>query len=105
MMKKSPLHTNQKPVVIEEMPTQQKPTQPIRTNEKSKKKVKRNDNIPSWYQQKEMSQRMEFQKEGIRSTQNIIQAVDPQQHSPYEINTAEDLRKAIVWSEILKRKY
>jgi hypothetical protein len=52
-----------------------------------------------------MSQRMEFQNEGVRSTESIMQPIEPQQHSEYEMNTAEDIRKAIVWSEVLKRKY
>jgi hypothetical protein len=52
-----------------------------------------------------MSQRAEFQNEGIRSTQNIIQPIETQQHSEFEMNSPEDIRKAIVWSEVLKRKY
>jgi hypothetical protein len=48
---------------------------------------------------------MEFKNEGIRSTENIMQPIETLQHSEFEMNTAEDIRKAIVWSEILKRKY
>ena len=51
------------------------------------------------------NQRMEFKNEGIRSTENIMQPIETLQHSEFEMNTAEDIRKAIVWSEILKRKY
>ena len=48
---------------------------------------------------------MEFQNEGIRSTENVMQPIETQQHSEFEMNSAEDIRKAIVWSEVLKRKY
>ena len=34
-----------------------------------------------------------------------MQPIETPQHSEFEMNTAEDIRKAIVWSEILKRKY
>ena len=67
--------------------------------------MKKNDARSSWKQPEDMSQRGEFKNEGIRSTANMIQTLEVQEPSEYAINTSEDARKAIIWSEILKRKY
>ena len=104
MKKASPQAEPTKPIVVE-IPTQPTPSQPLKTKNIAKKKAKKIETTPSWHQTKDMSQRAEFQNEGIRSTQNIIQPIETQQHSEFEMNTPEDIRKAIVWSEVLKRKY
>ena len=94
-----------KPVVINIPLPQQMSHQPSHQKNAAKKIQKVNNGLSSFQQSKDMSQRMEFQNEGIRSTESTIQLIEPQQHSEYEMNTAEDIRKAIVWSEVLKRKY
>ena len=94
----------QKPVVLN-IPPQQNSHQPSRQKNTVKKIKKANESISSYKQSKDINSRMQFQNEGIRSTENIIQPIESQQHSEFEMNTAEDIRKAIVWSEVLKRKY
>ena len=104
VMKKTQHQSPSKPVVIN-IPTTQKPPQPVQQKKTSKKVRKVNDYPNTLRQSKDISQHMEFQNEGMRSTQTIMQPVETQQHSEYEMSTAEDIRKAIVWSEVLKRKY
>ena len=90
-----------KPVIVN-IPTQQ-PQQPAQV--KPIKKVRKSEPATSWRQTGDMSQRAEFKNEGVRSTANIIQPIEVQPRSEYAIDSAEDARKAIIWSEILKRKY
>ena len=104
VMKKAQQQAPSKPVVMN-IPPQQKPLQPSQQKNTAKKVKKVNDGMNTYRQSKDITQRMEFQNEGIRSTENIMQPIETQQHSEYEMNTAEDIRKAIVWSEVLKRKY
>ena len=103
-MKKTQKQSSPKPVVVA-TPPQQKPYQPPHQKNSVKKAKKVNDSVSSFKQSSESNQRMEFQNEGIRSTENVMQPIETQQHSEFEMNSAEDIRKAIVWSEVLKRKY
>ena len=82
-----------------------KPVQSVQNHKTARKAMKKNDARSSWKQPEDMSQRGEFKNEGIRSTANMIQTLEVQEPSEYAINTSEDARKAIIWSEILKRKY
>jgi len=91
-----------KPVIVN-IPTQQ-PQQPVQKI-KPTKKERKSEPVTSWRQTGDLSQRAEFKNEGVRSTANIIQPIEIQQRSEYAIDSAEDARKAIIWSEILKRKY
>ncbi|MBQ6746189.1 MAG: hypothetical protein IJR07_03975 [Bacteroidaceae bacterium] len=91
-----------KPVIVN-IPTQQ-PRQPAQVK-KPAKKVRKSEPVTSWRQTGDMSQRAEFKNEGVRSTANIVQPIEVQPRSEYAIDSAEDARKAIIWSEILKRKY
>ena len=102
--KKAQKQSPQKPVVVT-TPSQQKPYQPSHQKNPVKKAKKVNDSVSSFKQSSERNQRMEFQNEGIRSTENIMQPLETQSHSEYEMNSAEDIRKAIVWSEVLRRNY
>ena len=104
IMKKTQKQSSPKPVVVA-TPPQQKPYQPPHQKNSVKKAKKVNDRISSFKHPSDRNQRMEFKNEGIRSTENIMQPIETLQHSEFEMNTAEDIRKAIVWSEILKRKY
>lgn len=104
VVKKAQQQTHSKPVVVN-IPPHHKPNQPPQQNNTVKKVKNANNDFQSFRQLKERKQRMEFQNEGIRSTENIILPIENQQHSEFEMNTAEDIRKAIVWSEVLKRKY
>ena len=104
VVKKAQQQTPSKPVVVN-IPTQHKPNQTPQQNHSVKKAKKVNDRISSFKHPSDRNQRMEFKNEGIRSTENIMQPIETLQHSEFEMNTAEDIRKAIVWSEILKRKY
>ena len=103
-MKKAQQQAPSKPVVVN-IPPQQKSNQPSQQKNTAKKVKKVNDGLNTYRQSKDINQRMEFQNEGVRSTENIMQPLETQPHSEYEMNTAEDIRKAIVWSEVLKRKY
>lgn len=85
--------------------TPTKPVQSVQNHKTARKAMKKNDARSSWKQPEDMSQRGEFKNEGIRSTANMIQTLEVQEPSEYAINTSEDARKAIIWSEILKRKY
>ena len=104
VVKKAQQQAPSKPVVVN-IPPQQKSNQPSQQKNAARKVKKVNNDFNSFRQSKELNQRMEFQNEGIRSTENIMQPIETQSHSEYEMNTAEDIRKAIVWSEVLKRKY
>ena len=104
VMKKAQQQAPSKPVVVN-IPPQQKSNQPSQQKNAARKVKKVNNDFNSFRQSKELNQRMEFQNEGVRSTENIMQPIETLQHSEYEMNTAEDIRKAIVWSEVLKRKY
>jgi len=104
VVKKAQQQAPSKPVVVN-IPPQQKSNQPSQQKNAARKVKKVNNDFNSFRQSKELNQRMEFQNEGVRSTENIMQPIETLQHSEYEMNTAEDIRKAIVWSEVLKRKY
>lgn|GEM_PF-2088029 len=104
VMKKAQQQAPSKPVVVN-IPPQQKSNQPSQPQKTARKVKKINDGMNTYRQSKDITQRMEFQNEGVRSTENIMQPLETQPHSEYEMNTAEDIRKAIVWSEVLKRKY
>lgn len=104
VVKKAQQQAPSKPVVVN-IPPQQKSNQPSQQKNAARKVKKVNNDFNSFRQSKELNQRMEFQNEGVRSTENIMQPLETQPHSEYEMNTAEDIRKAIVWSEVLKRKY
>ena len=96
-----------KPVILNTppQPMSTKPVQSVQNHKTVRKATKKNDARSSWKQPEDMSQRSEFKNEGVRSTANVIQTLDVQEPSEYAINTEEDARKAIIWSEILKRKY
>ena len=104
VMKKTQKQLGSGPVTME-IPTIPQPQKPIQTKQTVRKTTKGAD-TRTWPQKREdLSKRMEFQNEGIRSTANVIQPIETQQHSEFSIDSADDARKAIIWSEILNRKY
>jgi hypothetical protein len=104
VMKKTQKHPESGPVTME-IPTIPQPQKPIQTKP-AVRKTTRNADARVWPQKREdLSKRKEFQNEGIRSTANVIQPIETQQRSEFAIDSADDARKAIIWSEILNRKY
>ena len=53
----------------------------------------------------DITQREQFKSEGVRSTVSPLQTIETTPRSEYAINSVEEARKAIIWSEILNRKY
>ena len=102
--KKSQQPSVPKPVVIGS-PSPQKSAQPAQQKNTVKQVRRAHEGFSTHRQSADISRRMDFHNEGIRSTQTIMPPIEPQQYSEYEMKTAEDIRKAIVWSEVLKRKY
>ena len=89
-------------VNIPPIPQPQKPLQPQKA---ATRKAPKKQDVRSWQQREDLSRRTEFQNEGVRSTTNVIQPIEIQQRSEFALDTADDARKAIIWSEILNRKY
>ena len=103
VMKKTQKQPGPGPVIVE-IPTIPQPQKPIQTKQTIRKPTK-NADLKIRPQREELSKRKEFQNEGIRSTANVIQPIENQQRSEFTIDSADDARKAIIWSEILNRKY
>lgn len=102
-MKKTQKQPETGPVRME-IPTMQQPhqqPQPQRTVRKTTKGA----GTKNWHNREDLSKRREFQNEGIRSTENFIQPLEIQQRSEYAFDSIDDVRKAIIWSEILNKKY
>lgn len=53
----------------------------------------------------DITQREQFKAEGVRSTITPLQPMETTPRSEYAINSIEEARKAIIWSEIMNRKY